>query len=339
MKRLLPTIFAVLIVIGISCFAFPRQETPAIPDLTPPPPSTKVENLFGSIDAVNEEEQVMQVLLPDGGLEEVIYTNQITPAHLGLLAKVSGERDLSNRRITAQKIELIDSPNLFITSPERNATVTSPLIVFGFGRVFEQTFSWRLKDSAGAVVGNGYAMTSARDLGQFGPFRLEIFLPALADKSFTLEIFEASARDGSELDLVSVPLNLLSNDTTTFDIYFSNTQLGSLNDCSRVYPVERTVAKTSAVGRAALLELLAGPTPTETSQGYLTQIPAGTRLNSLSITSDTAAADFFFPIHSIAGSCRVVAISEQINQTLLQFPTVNYVDILENGEFPVSLQP
>ncbi|MBU1705609.1 Gmad2 immunoglobulin-like domain-containing protein, partial [Patescibacteria group bacterium] len=238
MKRFLPTILAVILVIGASCFVYPRSETPAVPNLTAPAPSTIVEDLFGVIDQINAADRIMRILLPDGGLEEVIFTDQhsIVASDLGLLAHVSGERELSTRQIKADAIQLIGSPNLFITSPEPGAVVTSPIIVFGFGRVFEQTFLWRLKDSSGAVVGHGYAMTSARDLGQFGPFRLEIFPPVLPDKSFTLEIFAASPRDGSEQDLVSVPLHLLSAEATTFNIFLSNPNQGSAHDCSLVYP-------------------------------------------------------------------------------------------------------
>lgn len=341
MKKFWPTIIAIIIVIGVGCFAYPRQETPMVPDLTPPPPSTAVSDLFGVIKEMDSQRNLIKVLLPDGGLEEVIYSSDapIQASDLGLLIKVSGERELSTRQITAKSLEIIDSPSLFVTSPEPGATVTSPIIVFGFGRVFEQTFSWRILDSHNEIAGQGHAMTSASDLGKFGAFRLEIFLPVLTDKSFTMEIYEASPRDGSELYLVSVPLKLLSTNATTIDVYFSNDQLNSLDDCSLVYPVSRTMAQTSAVGRAALLELLAGPTPKEQAQGYFTQIPSGTSLNSLSITNGSANADFSFPSHSLAGSCRVSAVREQISNTLMQFSSVQSVDILEDGQYPASLEP
>jgi spore germination protein GerM len=122
----------------------------------------------------------------------------------------------------------------------------------------------------------------------------------------------------------------------TVSIYFS--PLG-ITDCTQVSAATRTVSATPQIGRAALEALLQGPTVTERDQGLLTNIPAGTALNSLTIENGVAQADFNQTLNQISGSCRVQAVRAQIEQTLLQFPTVNQVEISINGETETILQP
>src|SRR3989338_8654075 len=97
----------------------------------------------------------------------------------------------------------------------------------------------------------------------YGSFRLEIFLPALKESAFTLELFTYSAKDGSEQDLVSIPLNLLSTKTVTFNTFYRNTKQKGGADCKTVFPVSRTLAETAALGRTSLSTLLQGPTKEE----------------------------------------------------------------------------
>jgi len=160
----------------------------------------------------------------------------------------------------------------------------------------------------------------------------------MTEKAFTLEVFTYSAKDGSVQDLVTVPLTLLTTDVSTFDLYYPNRLKGSAQDCALVFPVSRTVAKTSAVGRAALTGLLAGPTQAERNQGYFTSVNAGTELQSLAINDGVAMADFNSYLNA-AGSCRATSIRSQIEQTLKQFPSVTSVIISVDGDAETALQP
>jgi hypothetical protein len=335
MKRLFPVIAAALLLAGIGCSSF-GNKPPA------PAPSTEtVSALFGAVETYKADTRVLAVRTPDGGLEDVKLPASITDgaASVGTLVKVDGTRELSTRVIDATSLTEVPSGNLVVTSPTSGATVTSPLVVFGFGRVFEQQFAWQLKDSTGAVAASGHGQTHAPDAGMYGPFRLDLILPAFKDKAFTLEVFDRSAKDGSVQDLVSVPLQLLTTDVTTVQVFFSNAAKGSAKDCEAVFPVSRTFAKTSTVGRAALEALLQGPTPDEIHHGYFTSINAGTELNSLSIDPEgTATADFSSSLNA-AGSCRVSAIRSQISKTLEQFPTIGDVRITVDGDERTALQP
>lgn len=339
MKNLIPLILAILF-IGTGCVLQRPPATP--PDVTSPtPPVSAPQNFYGVLEAYDASTGVASVRVAGGGTESIVWPEEaVAPVDkLGAMVTAHGVRDPSTLIVEADVVDFPGSQNLMIVSPTWNATVTSPLIVQGFGRVFEQQFSWRVKDSTGAVLATGLGMTHALEVGWFGPFSFEIFLPALTDPNFTLEVLDYSARDGSEQDLVSVPLSLLSTKTTSFKVYFLNAAKGSAQDCENVFSVDRTVAETSAVGRAAITELLVGPTSEERAAGYSTSLSPYVALRSLVVSDGVAKVDFNEFVNPAGGSCAVQAVRSQIEHTLLQFPLVESVVISVNGNVDTALQP
>jgi len=333
-KNFIPLIIAVLF-IGAGCVF--QKEAPA--DLEEPVAAI-VQNVNGIVEAYDVETGLVTVRTATGAIEEILWlSDAVSPdTLLGQMIVASGERDPSTLVVIADAVDVPESQNLMVASPGIGATVTSPLVVSGFGRVFEGAFNWRVKDVDGTVLDQGTAMTNARDVGWFGSFTFEVFLPAMTSQSFTFEVLDYSAKDGSEQDLVSVPLNLLSTKVSSFNVYFGKPASGSA-DCSLVFPVRRTVAQTAAVGRASIAELLKGPTPEEHAQGYSTSIPEYAALNSLVIGDRTAKADFTRGIEPGGGSCLVTAIRSQIENTIQQFDTVDEVIISVDGESDTALQP
>ena len=95
-----------------------------------------------------------------------------------------------------------------------------------------------------------------------------------------------------------------------------------------------------AVARAALEELLQGPTRQEILEGYFTSINPNVKIQKLTIENTVAKVDFDITLEkNVGGSCRVTAIRNQITQTLLQFNTVKSVVISINGRTEDILQP
>ncbi len=123
-------------------------------------------------------------------------------------------------------------------------------------------------------------------------------------------------------------------------IYFNNDRLDPQVSCDKVFPVEREISGTQAVARAALEQLLKGPTPQEEEEGFFTSINQGVKIQDLTIENGTARVDFDGQLQfQVAGSCRVAAIRAQITETLKQFPTVDDVLISIDGETEEILQP
>mgnify|MGYP001569834116 CR=1 FL=1 len=123
-------------------------------------------------------------------------------------------------------------------------------------------------------------------------------------------------------------------------VFFTKADLAGVTgaECTQVAAVTRAVPRMVAVARAALNELLKGPAAGEISQGWLTSLPQGVKLQSLTINGGVARADFSAELNA-GGSCRVASIRAQITETLKQFPTVSAVIISVNGSVAEALRP
>jgi germination protein M len=101
--------------------------------------------------------------------------------------------------------------------------------------------------------------------------------------------------------------------------------------------VHRTVPYTVATSRAALSELLAGPTIPERELGLRTAIPDGTTLIDVSISpSGTATVDLSAEFESGGGSLSTSMRLAQLVFTVTQFPTVSAVVLAIEGT-PVTV--
>jgi hypothetical protein len=129
-----------------------------------------------------------------------------------------------------------------------------------------------------------------------------------------------------------------SAENITVQVYFSRTGDKSA-ECDETGSVIRTIPKTVSMGVATLEELLKGPTAEEKANRYTTNIPSGSKLNSLVITNGEARADFNAITESGGGSCSMAARTNQISRTLLQFPAVKNVTISIDGRTKDIFQP
>lgn len=112
------------------------------------------------------------------------------------------------------------------------------------------------------------------------------------------------------------------------------------NSCTNLFPIEREIIKTEGIARATIEELLMGLTIEEEKEGYFTSINKGVKINSLNIVDGIAKIDFDESMErGIGGSCRVSAIRQQINQTLMQFSSIKKVIISVDGRTKDILQP
>jgi spore germination protein GerM len=99
----------------------------------------------------------------------------------------------------------------------------------------------------------------------------------------------------------------------------------------KVSPVRRTIAATPAVARAALTELLAGPTEEEAASGLASAIPAGTSLRDVSVSGRVATVDLDGTFDDGGGSASMLGRVAQVVATLTRFPTVDRVAFRIDG--------
>lgn len=113
------------------------------------------------------------------------------------------------------------------------------------------------------------------------------------------------------------------SNTMTVTVYFGNSEMNpGMVDCSLVYPVQRLAPHSPDVVAAALRALLAGPTPAEAENGYVSTFSAATAdaLISVKVRGDTAYVnlrDLRSVIPNASTSCGSAALLAEMSQTVM----------------------
>ncbi|MBI2610099.1 GerMN domain-containing protein [Candidatus Giovannonibacteria bacterium] len=242
-----------------------------------------------------------------------------------------------------------------VTSPRPNQVVKSPFVLEGEARgywYFEASFPFRLEDSTGNVERSGIVQAKSEWMTEnFVPFRevVDFRFRNPGPGKIILNKDNPSGKPENDDQLVipvifenaSEQTNQNSAEKVKVKVFFGNNKEDpQVNDCNKVFAVEREIPKTTAVGRAALEQLLRGPTLSEKEAGYFSSINDGVLIQWLLIENGVAKVDFDEQMeYQVGGSCRVAAIRSQITETLKQFPTVKSVSISINGRTEDILQP
>lgn len=110
------------------------------------------------------------------------------------------------RRVTKELVS--DSGNLVVTVPTADAVISSPVTVRGRARVFEAALNGRVITSSGDLLGEAHFMADA-GAPEFGKFHAEILIKqCLTEDVGYVEVFAYSAKDGTIVDLVRVPVHM-----------------------------------------------------------------------------------------------------------------------------------
>ncbi|HET9654740.1 MAG TPA: GerMN domain-containing protein [Kineosporiaceae bacterium] len=100
-------------------------------------------------------------------------------------------------------------PPVFIDSPAAGQSLTGPVRVQGLANVFEGQFEVEVRDSKGRVLAHAPAKAS---MGRFSPFGVTLPAPADGTGSGSVVGYDRSAKDGSVIDVFSVPVTLQPGD-------------------------------------------------------------------------------------------------------------------------------
>jgi hypothetical protein len=98
------------------------------------------------------------------------------------------------------------SDSVAVYSPRASDSTGRSVTVSGFARVYEAHLAWRVRDSAGRIVAQGFTMAGAGPT--WGSFQTTVTIPANVSGNVTLEVFWPSPKDGADLGLVQVPLTV-----------------------------------------------------------------------------------------------------------------------------------
>ena len=159
------------------------------------------EDIEGVVASVEDGVATVELStdLTDEPLAQVVYT---------LTQFVTVESvDIQGNTLTRADFEDL-TPAVLVESPLSFETVASPLRVTGTANTFEATFNYELTDTDGLIVDENF-VTATSGTGTRGTFD---FTTAAFTVPFDgvgeLIVFELSAKDGSRINLVEIPLRM-----------------------------------------------------------------------------------------------------------------------------------
>jgi immunoglobulin-like protein involved in spore germination/sporulation and spore germination protein len=139
------------------------------------------------------------------GVAQIVYTiTQFSTVRMVVL-QVDGA-DLYE---TAQTRQGYTSrlPAILVDTPTIGSTASSPVTVSGTANVFEATVSVRILDAGGRQLASTFT-TATCGTGCRGTYSVSVPFPVTGNQPGTIEVFEASAKDGSPINVVRIPVVL-----------------------------------------------------------------------------------------------------------------------------------
>jgi hypothetical protein len=94
-----------------------------------------------------------------------------------------------------------------VTHPSRGATVTSPVTISGTADVFEATVSIRILDATNNALAETFT-TATCGTGCRGDYTIDVPFSVNTPQSGAIQVFEVSAKDGSMINIVRIPVTL-----------------------------------------------------------------------------------------------------------------------------------
>lgn len=118
------------------------------------------------------------------------------------------ERGAGTPKKTTEQQEEKTTADIVVDQPKPGETVTSPFLVSGKARVFEGTVIVHLVDDKGATV-TRKPVTASAGAPAWGTFSTSIqYTTPASPRKATLRVYSESAQNGSEQNLVTIPLTL-----------------------------------------------------------------------------------------------------------------------------------
>ncbi len=269
----------------------------------------------------------------------VVILAIIIVALLGVLIFIPG-------KVSNKPNSVIGTDGLQINGLVANQEISSPLKITGkvigngWGGFEGQVGAVELLDGNGKSIASGVLTATSEWMTLPVNFETTLSFQSNMSQSGNLVFHNENPSDMRDKDKTFVlPVKIkASGETMTVKAYFGKSGVTEVN-CTDVVAVDRTIIKTQSTAKSAIEELLKGPTDSEKLAGFSTSIPAGSKLNSISIVNGEARADFNETTESGGGSCSMASRVAQIKQTLLQFSTITSIKLSINGRTGDILQP
>jgi len=243
-----------------------------------------------------------------------------------------------------------EKEGILVSSPKRNETIKSPLIIEGEAKgfwFFEAQFTAELYDAQGNFLGRAILTAQKNWMSEdFVPFEGNLIFTQPQSPTGVLKFLSSNPSGLEENQKVfEVPVQFELIPTQKILLYYYNPEkdkdeTGNIK-CSKdgLIAIEREIPITQTPIKDTLNLLLKGKqnlTQEDINQGITTEYPLeGFKLKSVNLKSDgTLILEFEDPFNkTIGGSCRVGILWSQIEATAKQFPEVKQVKFLPEELF------
>jgi hypothetical protein len=143
---------------------------------------------------------------------QVVYTLTQFPTIENVSFKIDGKAvdkigDVAlDKPVGRADFEMV-TPLIFVESPAPFDTVSSPLEIYGTSNTFEGVFQADVLDHDGNILTH-QTIQATSGTGTRGTFDEELTFDAPSSGTITLKVYEFSAKDGSEVNTVKIPLKV-----------------------------------------------------------------------------------------------------------------------------------
>jgi germination protein M len=203
-----------------SLLSGPSEDEQAAGLISAIPPGTQllgleIENEVATVDLSPHYEAGGGSLSMRMRLAQIVYTLTQFPTVSGVLFEVNGRpvTTFSSEGIVVDdplsRADFEDlSPPIVVDVPKPGAEVHSPVTISGTADVFEATVSLRIRDARGDEIVRDFT-TATCGTGCRGRYSAKVKFAVDEPQQGTIEVFEQSMEDGSDLFVVRIPVTLL----------------------------------------------------------------------------------------------------------------------------------
>jgi germination protein M len=174
----------------------------------------EIEDGIASVDLSEEYASGGGTLSMSMRLAQVVFTLTQFPTVKGVEFKLDGESVevfggegiILDHPVDRSDYEEL-SPAILVESPTLGNTVSSPLRVTGTANTFEATFRINIVNWDGLIIAD-QVVTATSGTGTRGTFDVTVSFEVDREGLGALIVFENSAKDGSPINVVEIPLQL-----------------------------------------------------------------------------------------------------------------------------------
>lgn len=255
------------------------------------------------------------------------------------------ENKISEKNNLSDLIIVVKNDFLEVSTPFPYQKITSPVLISGSSNFFEANTRIRIKDETGKIIADGFA-SAAGWMDNLYPFSSNVFYSAPLTPKGTVEVFEASPKDGKEQNKIIIPVIFedypSGSQKTAVSLYYYNKIKDHSLDPSfacaaeAVLPVIREIEHTKTPIQDSINLLLKGElSEAEEQEGFFTEFPLeGFSLKGANLKEGLLVLEFEDADNKTSGgSCRAGLLWAQIEKTAKQFPEVKEVSFIPETLF------